>query len=43
MKKILAVILTLAMLLGTVSFASAEGYNMPEMNTTDKITLASEV
>ena len=40
MKKILALILTLAMLIGVVSFAGAEGtYNMPEMNTTDPITL----
>ena len=34
MKKTLALILTLAMMLGMVSFAGAEGtYNMPEMTT----------
>ena len=41
MKKILSLILTLAMLIGMASFAGAEGtYNMPEMNTTDPITLS---
>ena len=39
MKKTLAIILALALLLGMMSFASAE-YNMPEMNTTDEITLS---
>ena len=40
MKKTLALILTLAMLLGMVSFAGAEGtYNMPEM-TSEEITLS---
>ncbi len=39
MKKILALVLSLIMLASVCSFASAEGYNMPEMNTTDEITL----
>ena len=38
MKKILALVLSLIMLASVCSFASAEGYNMPEMNTTDEIT-----
>ena len=38
MKKTLALILALVMMLGMVSFASAEEYNMPEM-TTEEITL----
>ena len=40
MKKTLAIVLALVMLLSMMSFASAEGYNMPEMNTTDEITLS---
>ena len=41
MKKTLALILALSMLMGVMSFAAAEGtYNMPEMNTTDEITLS---
>ena len=39
MKKILSTLLSLMMILGMVSFAGAEGYNMPEMNTTDEFTL----
>ena len=33
MKKTLAIVLALVMLLSMMSFASAEGYNMPEMKS----------
>lgn len=41
MRKLMALVLSLCMVLTLCSFASAEGatYNMPEMNTTDEINL----
>ena len=39
MKKFLSLVLALCMALSLCSFASAEAYNMPEMNTTDPIEL----
>ena len=39
MKKILSLVLVVAMLLGMCTFASAEETGMPEMNTTDPIKL----
>ena len=41
MRKLIALVLSLCMVLSLCSFASAEGtYNMPEMNTTDEFTLS---
>ncbi len=40
MKKILSLVLALCMMLSLASFATAEEYNMPAMNTTDPITLS---
>ncbi len=40
MKKILSLVLALSMLLSMASFAVAEEYNMPAMNTTDPIHLS---
>ena len=40
MKKILAMVLALSMVLSLCSFAAAEEYNMPAMNTTDPIHLS---
>ena len=39
MKKLLTLVLALALLAGVCSFSAAEGYNMPEMNTPDPMTL----
>ena len=39
MKKFLSLVLALCMALSLCSFAAAEEYNMPEMNTTDPIEL----
>lgn len=40
MKKILSLVLALCMVLSLASFAVAEEYNMPEMNTEDEFTLS---
>ena len=39
MRKLLALVLSLCMVLTLCSFASAETSGLPEMNTTDDITL----
>ena len=40
MKKLVSLVLALCMVLSLASFAAAEEYNMPAMNTTDPITLS---